>query len=100
MGILLVWWLSSFLLNRFQQVYIGQSLSSSLPATSGDQCLDPYYSNDLPDCLVPPVQAKIFADNTKLYATHSSDSSSPLSLSLPNFCLKRGSLILLFRSAV
>ena len=42
---------------------------------------------DLPDCLVPPVQAKIFADDTKLYATHSSDSSSPLSLSLSNFCM-------------
>ena len=40
------------------------------------------YINGLPDCLVPPVQAKIFADDTKLYATHSSDSSSPLSLSL------------------
>ena len=45
------------------------------------------YINDLPDCLVPPVQAKIFADDTKLYATHSSDSSSPLSLSLSNFCM-------------
>ena len=39
------------------------------------------YINDLPDCFVPPVQGKIFADDTKLYATHSSDSSSP------NFCM-------------
>jgi len=91
---LLVRWLSSFLMNRSQQVYIGQSLSSSLPVTSGvpqGSVLGPLlfliYINDLPDCLVPPVQAKIFADDTKLYATHSSDSFSPLSLSLSNFCL-------------
>ena len=32
---LLVRWLSSFLMNHSQQVYIGQSLSSSLPVTSG-----------------------------------------------------------------
>ena len=41
----LVRWLSSFLMNRFQQVYIDQFLSSSLHVTSGDQCLDPYYSS-------------------------------------------------------
>ena len=81
-------------MNRSQQVYIGQSLSSSLPVTSGvpqGSVLGPLlfliYINDLADCLVPPVQAKIFADDTKLYATHSSDSSSPLSLSLSNFCM-------------
>ena len=81
-------------MNRSQQVYIGQSLSSSLPVTSGvpqGSVLGPLlfliYINDLPDCLVPPVQAKILADDTKLYATHSSDSSSPLSLSLSNFCM-------------
>ena len=45
------------------------------------------YINDFPDCLVPPVQAKIFADDTKLYVAHSSDSISPLSLSLSNFCI-------------
>ena len=91
---LLVRWLSSFLMNRSQQVYIGQSLSSSLPVTSGvpqgsvlGALLFLIYINDLSDCLVPPVQAKIFADDTKLYATHSSDSSSPLSLSLSNFCM-------------
>ena len=35
----------------------------------------------------PPVQAKIFADDTKLYVAHSSDSISPLSLLLSNFCI-------------
>ena len=87
-------WLFSFLTARFQQVYIGQSLSSPLPVTSGvlqgsvlGLLLFLIYVNDLPDCLVPPVQAKIFADDTKLYVAHSSDSISPLSLSLSNFCI-------------
>ena len=78
---LLVRWLSSFLMNRFQQVCIDQSLSSSLPVTSGvpqGSVLGPLlfliYINDLPDYLEPAVQAKMFADDTKLYATHSSDS--------------------------
>ena len=58
------------------------------------------YINDSPDCL---AQAKIFADDTKLYVAHSSDSVSPLSLALSNFCTwsqKAGNLILLFRNAV
>ena len=90
----LVKWLSSFLTNHSQQVYIGQSLSSSLPVSSGvpqGSVLGPLlfliYINDLPECLEPPVQAKIFADDTKLYATHSSNSSSPLTLSLLNLNL-------------
>ena len=68
--------------------------SLPLPVTSGvlqGSVLSPLlfliYINDLPDCLVPPVQAKIFADDTKLYVAHCSDSISPLSLSLSNFCI-------------
>ena len=87
-------WLFSFQTARFQQVYIGQSLSLPVPVTSGipqGSVLGPLlfliYINDLPDCLEPPVQAKIFADDTKLYVAHSSDSISPLSLSLLNFCI-------------
>ena len=83
-----------FLTARFQQVYIGQSLSLPLPVTSGvpqGSVLGPLlfliYVNDLPDCLVPPVQAKIYADDTKLYVAHCCDSISPLSLSLSNFCI-------------
>ena len=88
----LVRWLFFFQTARFQQVYIGQSLSLSLPVTSGvlqGSVLGPLLFlidiNDLPDCLVPPVQAKVFADDTKLYVAHSSDSISHLSLSLSNF---------------
>ena len=61
------------------------------------------YINDLPDCLVPPVQAKIFADDTKLYVAHSSDSISPLTLyhcRIFVYGLKAGSLILLFRNVM
>ena len=39
------------------------------------------------DCLVPPDQAKMFADDTKLYVANCSDSISPLFLSLANFCI-------------
>ena len=91
---LLVRWLSSFLMNRFQQVYIGSLYLLPYTCYRGvpqGSVLGPLlfliYINDLPDCLVPPVQAKIFADDTKLYATHSSDSSSPLLLSLSKFCM-------------
>ena len=96
-------WLSSFLTARFEQVYIGQSLFLSLPITSGvlqSPVLVLYCSSYI--CLVPPIQAKISAGDTKLYDAHSSDSISPLSLSVSNFVcrLKAGSLIFLFRNIV
>ena len=67
-------WLSSFLYDRVQCVYIGESQSTLLPVISGvpqGSVLGPLlfliYINDFPDCLVPPVKVKIFADDILNY---------------------------------
>ena len=83
-------WIKSFLSNRSQCVYIGISLSTPLPVTSGvpqGSVLGPLlFINDLPECLVSPVKAKIFADDTKLYFAHSFGDTTHFVNSLSAFC--------------
>ena len=86
-------WLSSFLSDRFQCVYIHESQSTLLPVISGvpqGSVLGPLlfliYINDLPDCLTPPVKVKIFADDTKLYSARYSTEDPAFSNSLSEFC--------------
>ena len=67
-------WVKSFLENRTQFVKINNSQSSYMPVTSGvpqGSVLGPtlfiYFINDLPS--VTHLTTKIFADDTKLYAS-------------------------------
>ena len=85
-------WLSSFLSDRFQCVYIHESQSTLLPVISGvpqGSVLGPLlfliYINDLPDCLTPPVKVKIFADDTKLYSARYSTEDPAFSTLYLNF---------------
>ena len=85
-------WLSSFLYDRVQCVYIGESQSTLLPVISGvpqGSVLGPLlfliYINDLPDCIVPPVKMKIFADDTKLYSAHCIAENTAFTNSLSEF---------------
>ena len=44
------------------------------------------FINDLPDCMTFPVETQIFADNTKIYCTHSVHQSPVFTDSLSSFC--------------
>lgn len=101
-------WIKSFLSNRSQCVYIGTSLSTPLPVISGvpqGSVLGPLlfllYINDLSECLVSPVKAKIFADDTKLYFAHSLEILHPLSIHCLHSVIGHqiGSLVLLYKNA-
>ena len=102
-------WLSSFLSDRFQCVYIHESQSTLLPVISSvpqGSVLGPLlfliYINDLPDCLTPPVKVKIYADDTKLYSARYSTEDPAFSNSLSEFCnwSSKWQLTLLFKNVM
>ena len=73
-------WISVFLINRFQRVRVGSSLSNLGPVISGvpqGSVLGPLlfnlFVNDLTDFFDPSVHSKLYADDVKIY----SDISDP-----------------------
>jgi hypothetical protein len=79
----LLTWLEDFICNRFQRVKIGDSFSEWSQILSGvpqGSVLGPMlflvYINDLPDALISCI--KLFADDTKLYSSVSSNTNIDL----------------------
>ena len=76
-------WISSFIVDRKYRVRVGNSYSSEHSVLSGvaqGSVLGPLlfllYINDLPRCLPSGVTAKLYADDVKIYVTHSNYSDT------------------------
>ena len=76
-------WISFFLEGRTQRTRIGSQYSNFIPIHSGviqGSCIGPLlfllYINDITDIFLPPVNAKLYADDVKLYSVVTSQSDS------------------------
>ena len=85
-------WISNFLSERTQFLYIGNTFSKFLPVLSGvsqGSVLGPFlfllFINDLPDCMTFPVETKIFADDIKIYSAYFVHKSPVFTESLSSF---------------
>jgi len=86
-------WISQFLSNRQQCVYIESSVSDFSPVISGvpqGSVLGPLlfllYINDVTECLEGVTGIKLFADDSKFYTSRNTDNVTDLSRTLANFC--------------
>jgi len=86
-------WMSEFLNNRTQCVYIDNSVSNFVSVISGvpqGSVLGPLlfliYINDITDCLEGATGIKLFADDSKFYYSRNTDNVTDFSRTLSNFC--------------